>query len=151
MVEMITPDRFLTLPMPGYAQIRLAVAPRFNARRMLDEYRPDIVHIATEGPIGWAARGWCRSRGVPYTSAFHTRFPEYLALRSGLSAEWFWPVMQRFHGASRAIMVATPSLDVELAARGIRPGGGAEGSTMRNSRPQGQSAGNGRSATPDPA
>lgn len=119
MVEMITPDRFLTMPMPGYAQIRLAVAPRFNARRMLDQYRPDIVHIATEGPIGWAARGWCRSRGVPYTSAFHTRFPEYLALRSGLSAEWFWPVMQRFHGASRAIMVATPSLDVELAARGL--------------------------------
>jgi len=118
-VEMITPDRFLTMPMPGYAQIRLAVAPRFNARRMLDTYRPDIVHIATEGPIGWAARGWCRARGVPYTSAFHTRFPEYLALRSGLSAEWFWPVMQRFHGASRAIMVATPSLDVELAARGL--------------------------------
>lgn len=118
-VEMITPDRFLTMPMPGYAQIRLAVAPRFNARRMLDDYRPDIVHIATEGPIGWAARGWCRSRGVPYTSAFHTRFPEYLALRSGLSVEWFWPVMQRFHGASRAIMVATPSLDAELAARGL--------------------------------
>ena len=57
-VELITPQRFLTLPMPGYASIRLAMAPRFSARRMLDGFAPDIVHIATEGPIGWSARGW---------------------------------------------------------------------------------------------
>ena len=118
-VDLITPDRFLTMPMPGYAQIRLAVAPRFTARRMLDAFAPDIVHIATEGPIGWAARGWCRARGIPYTTAFHTRFPEYLAVRTGVSAEVFWPIMQRFHAHSRAIMVATPSLDAELAARGM--------------------------------
>ncbi|AXB77481.1 glycosyltransferase family 1 protein [Novosphingobium sp. P6W] len=120
-VETVTPDRFLTLPMPGYASIRLAMAPRFGVRRMLDKAAPDIVHIATEGPIGWAARGWCLSRGVPFTSAFHTRFPEYAAVRTGLSAEYFWPILQRFHAESQAVMVSTRSLAGELAERGIGP------------------------------
>ena len=61
-VELITPELFRTLAMPGYASIRVALAPRFTARRMLHAFRPDIVHIATEGPIGWSARGWCRAR-----------------------------------------------------------------------------------------
>jgi glycosyltransferase involved in cell wall biosynthesis len=119
-VETVTPEHFLTLPMPGYASIRLAMAPRFGVRRMLDKARPDIVHIATEGPIGWAARGWCLSRGVPFTSAFHTRFPEYAAVRTGISAERFWPIMQRFHAPSRAVLVSTQSFAEELASRGIR-------------------------------
>jgi glycosyltransferase involved in cell wall biosynthesis len=118
-VELITPERFLTVPMPGYAAIRLAMAPRFSARRMLDDFGPDIVHIATEGPIGWSARGWCKARGVPFTTAFHTRFPEYAALRTGISAERFWPIMARFHGASRGVLVATQSLADELRRRGI--------------------------------
>lgn len=118
-VETVTPDHFLTVPMPGYASIRLAMAPRFGVRRMLDRIRPDIIHIATEGPIGWATRGWCLSRGVPFTSAFHTRFPEYAAVRTGISAERFWPIMQRFHAPSRAVLVSTASLQGELAYRGI--------------------------------
>ena len=118
-VELITPERFSTIPLPGYASIRLAVAPRFSARRMLDAFQPDIVHIATEGPIGWSARGWCRARGVPFTSAFHTRFPEYASVRTGISAERFWPIMRRFHAPSRAVLVATDSLAAELAPRGI--------------------------------
>ena len=120
-VELITPERFATIAMPGYASIRLAMAPRFSTRRMLDLFAPDIVHIATEGPIGWSARGWCKARGVPFTSAFHTRFPDYAAVRTGIGAERFWPVMQRFHRRSRAVLVATPSLAAELAARGIGP------------------------------
>ncbi|MDE8650157.1 glycosyltransferase family 4 protein [Novosphingobium album (ex Liu et al. 2023)] len=118
-VDLVTPDQFLTVPMPGYASIRLAMAPRFGVRRKLDAAQPDIVHIATEGPIGWAARGWCLSRGVPFTSAFHTRFPEYASVRTGISAERFWPIMRRFHAASRAVLVSTPSLAAELAGRGI--------------------------------
>ena len=118
-VETLTPEQFLTVPMPGYASIRIAMAPRFGVRRVLDKARPDIVHIATEGPIGWAARGWCLSRGVPFTSAFHTRFPEYAAVRTGISAERFWPIMQRFHAPSRAVLVSTQSFAQELASRGI--------------------------------
>lgn len=118
-VELITPARFLTVPMPGYESIRLAVAPRFGARRILRDFRPDIVHIATEGPIGWSGRSWCKAHGVPFTSAFHTRFPDYAAVRTGLSAERFWPVMRRFHAPSRAVLAATGTLANELAARGI--------------------------------
>jgi glycosyltransferase involved in cell wall biosynthesis len=120
-VEVIAPDRFMTVPMPGYASIRLAMAPRFGVRRMLDTMEPELVHIATEGPIGWAARGWCLSRGVPFTSAFHTRFPEYAAVRTGISAERFWPIMRRFHAPSSAVLVSTRSLADELASRGIGP------------------------------
>ncbi len=120
-VELITPERFLTVALPGYSQIRVAISPRFSARRMLDGFAPDLVHIATEGPIGWSARGWCQARNVPFTTAFHTRFPEYLSVRTGISAERFWPIMQRFHAPSKGVMVATPSLARELAGRGIGP------------------------------
>ena len=119
-VELVTPERFLTMPMPGYDSIRLAVAPRFSARRILDAFEPEVVHISTEGPIGWSARGWCLSRGVPFTTAFHTRFPDYASVRTGISAERFWPIMRRFHAPSRAVLTATPSLRAELAERGFR-------------------------------
>jgi glycosyltransferase involved in cell wall biosynthesis len=119
-VELITPEQFLTLPMPGYREIRLAIAPRFGARRALSEFAPDIVHIATEGPIGWSARAWCLSHGTPFTSAFHTRFPDYASVRTGLSAERFWPIMRRFHKPSRAVLAATPGLMSELVGRGIQ-------------------------------
>ncbi len=118
-VELITPERFATVPLPGYSTIRLALAPRYNARKLLDAFAPDVVHISTEGPIGWSARSWCLSRGVPFSSAFHTRFPEYAALRTGISAERFWPIMRRFHAPSRAVLVATRGLAEELTGRGI--------------------------------
>lgn len=118
-VELITPQNFATMPMPGYASIRLAMAPRFTTRRMLGRFRPDIVHIATEGPIGWSARGWCKSHNIPFTSAFHTQFPKYAAVRTGFSEDVFWPVMRRFHRSSRAVLAATPSLEQELRERGI--------------------------------
>ncbi|MDT9012609.1 glycosyltransferase family 1 protein [Novosphingobium sp. APW14] len=118
-VELITPQNFATMPMPGYASIRLAMAPRFTTRRMLKKFKPDIVHIATEGPIGWSARGWCRSHKIPFTSAFHTQFPKYAAVRTGLSEDVFWPVMRRFHKSSRAVLAATQSLEQELRQRGI--------------------------------
>lgn len=118
-VELITPDRFVTVPMPGYSSIRLAMAPRFTVRRTLDAFQPDIVHISTEGPIGWSARSWCLARGVPFTTAFHTRFPEYASVRTGVSAERFWPILRHFHQRSRAVLVATRSLEAELWGRGI--------------------------------
>ena len=120
-VEKITPQDFLTVPMPGYSSIRLAVSPRFGVRRRLNQWRPDLVHIATEGPIGWSARNWCLANGVPHTSAFHTRFPDYASVRTGISAEHFWPIMRRFHSTSRAVLVSTQSLADELAGRGIGP------------------------------
>ena len=118
-VELVTPQRFMTVPLPGYSSIRLAMAPRFGVRKMLGAFEPEIVHISTEGPIGWSARSWCLAHGVPFTSAFHTRFPDYAAARTGIDAERFWPIMRRFHAGSHAVMVATGSLAGELAERGI--------------------------------
>ncbi len=118
-VELVTPSQFRTMPLPGYSEIRLALAPRFGTRRSLADFAPDIVHIATEGPIGWSARSWCLAHQVPFTTAFHTRFPDYAAVRTGLSAERFWPLMRRFHAPSRAILVSTPTLGSELESRGL--------------------------------
>lgn len=118
-VTVISPDQFRTLPCPGYGEIRLALAPRFGLRKTLREFRPDIVHISTEGPIGWSTRRWCMSNDVPFTTAFHTRFPDYASVRTGLSPDFFWPVMRRFHAPSRAVLSATPRLSDELASRGI--------------------------------
>jgi glycosyltransferase involved in cell wall biosynthesis len=121
-IELIAPDRFLTVPMPGYSEIRLAVAPRGATRRALKDFAPGVVHIVTEGPIGWAARRWCIDKGVAFTTAFHTRFPDYLAVRTGVSADWFWPVMRRFHSPAAAVFVSTPRLRDELTYRGIAGG-----------------------------
>ena len=118
-VDIITPERFITVACPGYREIRLAVAPRFGARRALHANAPDVVHIATEGPIGWSVRSWCLAHNIPFTTAFHTRFPDYLAVRTGLSAERFWPIMKKFHLSSRAVLTATGGLIAELATRGI--------------------------------
>ncbi len=118
-VELVTPSQFFTLPLPGYSEIRLAMAPRFGTRRTLGDFAPDIVHIATEGPIGWSARGWCKANRVPFTSAFHTRFPDYAAVRTGIDAAHFWPLMRRFHAVSHAVLVSTPTLAAELAQQGI--------------------------------
>lgn len=121
-VEMVTPDRFLTMPMPGYHEIKLAVAPRGGVRKALGRFAADVVHVVTEGPIGWAARRWCIDKGVAFTSAFHTRFPDYAAMRTGVSAEWFWPVMRRFHRPSTAVFASTQRLCDELSYRGIGNG-----------------------------
>ncbi len=118
-VELITPQQFRTIPMPGYNEIRLALVPRFGTRRSLAAFAPDVVHIATEGPIGWSARSWCQAHGVPFTTAFHTRFPDYAAVRTGLDAERFWPLIRRFHAPSRAVLVSTLALGRELQGRGL--------------------------------
>lgn len=118
-VIVISPDQFRTVPCPGYGEIRLAVAPRFGMRKALSGFLPDIVHISTEGPIGWSTRRWCMTNGIPFTTAFHTRFPDYASVRTGLSPDFFWPVMRRFHAPSQAVLSATPRLSEELASRGI--------------------------------
>lgn len=88
---------------------------------MLDEQAPDAIHIATEGPIGWAARKWCIRRGRPFTTSFHTRFPDYVAHRTGLPADWIWPVIRRFHGPAARTFGVTRTLTAELEKRRIGP------------------------------
>ncbi len=119
-VTVISPARFLTVPCPTYPEIRLALAPGRGVARLLDNMRPDVIHIATEGPIGLATRGWCVRRGVPFTTMLTTKFPEAIEFRFGLPAAWTWPVMRWFHAPSSAVMVATGSLRSELIERGFQ-------------------------------
>jgi glycosyltransferase involved in cell wall biosynthesis len=119
-VEVIEPSRFLTMPCPTYPEIRLSLACGRKIRKILDETQPDSVHIATEGPIGWATRSWCIRNGRGYTTAFHTRFPDYVSIRTGIPVRWLWRVMRRFHGCAERTFAATASLADELNSRGVQ-------------------------------
>ncbi|GJM02558.1 MAG: GDP-mannose-dependent alpha-mannosyltransferase [Rhodomicrobium sp.] len=114
-----TPDRYRTVPCPTYPEIRLSLVTAWQLDKLLDEFSPDAVHIATEGPIGWAARRACLKQKRPFTTAYHTRFPEYVAERVPVPVAWIYKMMRVFHNASNGTMVATKSLGVELEARGF--------------------------------
>jgi len=118
-VRVVSPDQFDTVPCPTYPQIRLAVAPRQRIARVIEMWRPTVIHIATEGPLGWGARGLCIDRDLPFTTAFHTRFPEYVHARFWVPVEWSYALLRHFHARSRAIMVATPSIEQELTRQGF--------------------------------
>lgn len=83
-VTFITPDLFTTVPMPTYPEIRLALFPGRKIARMIREANPNAIHIATEGPLGLAARSFCVRKGIPFSTSFHTRFAEYLNARTGI-------------------------------------------------------------------
>jgi glycosyltransferase involved in cell wall biosynthesis len=119
-VEVIGPDRFNTIPMPSYPEIRLAILPGRKLARLIDEFQPDALHIATEGPLGMAARGYARRRKIAFTTAFHTRFAEYLNARTKIPLVLTYAWLRRFHGTGSAVMVATQSLREELAGRGFK-------------------------------
>ncbi len=118
--DVIGPDRFRTVPCPTYPDISLSLLPRRPLVRMIESFAPDALHIATEGPLGMAARSWAKRRGLAFTTAFHTRFAEYVQARTGLPVGPVYAWMRRFHGAGQGTMVATQSLRDELAARGFR-------------------------------
>lgn len=116
----ITPNMFRTIPMPTYKEIRIAINAKRRVARLMDEINPDAVHIATEGPLGLAGRAYCQKRGIPFTTSFHTRFPEYLYARFRVPQSWTYAFIRWFHAPSKSVMVATPLLRTELEARGFK-------------------------------
>jgi glycosyltransferase involved in cell wall biosynthesis len=118
-VEMITPDGFHTIPCPTYPEIRLSLLPGRTVARRLDALAPDAVHISTEGPLGLSARAWCVRHDFPFTTTFHTQFPEYVQLRARIPLGLSYAFMRWFHNAGRATMVATRTLHERLASRGF--------------------------------
>lgn len=116
----ITPDQFRTIPCPTYPEIRLALFPGRRMARMIESFRPCVVHIATEGPIGLAARNYCVKRDVPFTTAFHTKFPEYVNARSGFPVSWLYALVRWFHAPSHGVMVATDTVEAELTRWGFK-------------------------------
>jgi len=122
-VEFLTPAEFWTLPLPSYPEIRLALPGPGAIQRRLNRTRADAIHIATEGPLGHAVRRVCLRRGVPFTTSFHTRFPDYIADRLPAARRWTseltWGWLRRFHFAGAAVLAATPTLVSELGQRGF--------------------------------
>jgi len=118
-VVLVTPEHFRTIPCPSYPEIRLALRPGGKVARMIAAAQPCAIHIATEGPLGWAARRACLRRRLPFTTAYHTKFPEYIQARWRVPLPLSYAVMRRFHGASQRVMVATQGIEDELKARGF--------------------------------
>lgn len=115
-VETFTPDQFRNWPCPSYSEIRLALGCGSKLRKRLEKFQPDAIHIATEGPLGLAARNWCRKHQLPYTTSFHTRFAEYINMRTGIPLSWGYAFLRWFHSGSERVMAATPTLIQELKA-----------------------------------
>jgi glycosyltransferase involved in cell wall biosynthesis len=118
-VEVITPEGFRTIPTPSYPEIPLALFPWRQVVRRIEAFRPDIIHVATEGPIGGAARKYCVKNGLRFTTAYHTSFPEYVHARIGLPIAWTSAWMRRFHAPAAAVLVATDAMKALLESRGF--------------------------------
>ena len=124
-VKVVGPSDFrFSMPMPGYAEIRLAIAPYGRLKRIIEEYQPDKIHLSAEGPLGWAGRRYCLKHGIPFSTSYHTQFPDYVAKRVakfippiyGLVHEQAKKFVRTFHKPSKAMFVATPSLEELLRA-----------------------------------
>jgi glycosyltransferase involved in cell wall biosynthesis len=118
-VEFLTPEGFPSFQLPTYPGLRLALPSCREIARRLEQAEPDAIHIATEGPIGYRVRGYCLEHGLPFTTSYTTRFPEYISARLAIPEAWTYAALRRFHAAATVTMVSTPSLMAELAQRGF--------------------------------
>src|SRR5579871_6111195 len=119
-IEFLTPEGFPSMALPTYQSLRVALPNRGEIARRIEAAAPEAIHIATEGPIGWAVRGYCRRNKLAFTTSYTTRFPEYISVRTGIPASVGYAVLRQFHGAAAMTMVATPSLRQELSERGFK-------------------------------
>lgn len=127
-VKVISPEQFITVPCPTYSEIRLTINGFKRVGHLIENFAPDSIHIATEGPLGWLARKHCIRHHKAFTTSFHTRFPEYVYMRFNVPLTWTYSVLRRFHRYSAKIMVPTPSMYQELSVQGFKslaiwPGG----------------------------
>lgn len=118
-VTLLTPADHRTFACPTYPEIRLALRPGRRIRERLQQLQPDHIHIATEGPLGYAARSFCVHNGLAFTTSYHTQFPEYIRKRAPVPLGVSYAIMRRFHNAAARIMVATPGQEALLRARGF--------------------------------
>ncbi|NQW01749.1 MAG: glycosyltransferase family 1 protein [Rhodospirillales bacterium] len=119
-IEVLSPREFLTIPCPGYPEIRLSLTTRSTVQKWIAQYDCEHLHIATEGPLGLLAGAVARRTGMPFTTGYHTRFPEYVEARMPLPVSWFYAWFRRFHNFGSGCMVATETLKDDLYRRGFR-------------------------------
>ncbi|PZN96580.1 MAG: alpha-mannosyltransferase [Hyphomicrobiales bacterium] len=117
--RMLTPEGFRQIGLPSYPDIRIALATRRALSERIVDFAPDHIHIATEGPIGWLTRAVCLAQKRPFTTSYHTRFPQYVAARWPIPESWSYRLLRRFHGPAAAVMVSTASVETELRQHGF--------------------------------
>ncbi len=118
-VLVVSPDLFYSMPCPTYPEIRLAFASTGSVGRLLEDFSPQAIHLATEGPVCLAARRWCLARDFPFTTAYHTQFPDYIAARTGVNPEWVWRYICWFHWPAQSVLASTPSIAETLRSHGL--------------------------------
>jgi glycosyltransferase involved in cell wall biosynthesis len=118
-VGLITPDLYRSLPCPTYPEIRLAMAWPSAVGGRIADFAPDAIHLATEGPLCLAARRYCLTHGMAFTTAYHTQFPDYVERRTGIPASAIWRYIRWFHSPASTVLASTPSIRQELADHGI--------------------------------
>ncbi|VXC89454.1 glycosyltransferase family 4 protein [Sphingomonas sp. 8AM] len=118
-VLVVSPADAPSVPCPTYPEIRLALIPPAAIGRRIARFGAEAVHVATEGPLGVAARHWCLSRRLPFTTAYHTQFPDYVAARTGANPEWIWRYVRWFHTPAAAVLASTPTIERALNAHGL--------------------------------
>jgi glycosyltransferase involved in cell wall biosynthesis len=118
-VTVISPQEFATIPCPTYAEIRLALLPARRLSATLDVLEPDAVHVATEGPLGGAARRYCVANGLAFTTSYHTQFPQYVRKRVPIPESWSYAYLRRHHGRARRTLVPTEHQRRDLVERGF--------------------------------
>ena len=119
-VRMVTPRDFNTVPCPTYREIRVAIFPYRTMAQRICAFKPQALHIATEGPLGWAARRYCIRQGLRFTTSYHTQFPQYLHSRLPIPIGLTYGALRWFHNAGERCMVSTQTMSAELAKRGFR-------------------------------
>lgn len=118
-VEVVSPEGQASVPCPTYPEIRLTLRPRRHVRERIRAFEPHALHIATEGPLGFAARWLARAEGRPFTTSYHTQFPQYLRKRWPIPLRWSYAAVRWFHDAAERCMVSTPTMEGELRAQGL--------------------------------
>jgi glycosyltransferase involved in cell wall biosynthesis len=118
-VHHLTPEGFRTIALPGYGEIRLSMTLPGPVERLIDEADADGIHIATEGPLGLIARRYCIRRGIPFSTSYHTQFPEYLRARLPVPLSWSYAYLRWFHRAASSVLVGTPSMKAALEEHGF--------------------------------
>jgi glycosyltransferase involved in cell wall biosynthesis len=116
----ITPEGLPSLPLPTYPDIRLALVPQRHIALRLADIAPEAVHIATEGPVGHAVRRWCLQHGLPFTTSYHTRYPDYIRARAPIPESWTYAWLRNFHWPAGSTLVPTETMRRELARNGFR-------------------------------
>ena len=118
-VLVIEPSGFTNIPCPSYSEIRLSMFSYKKLSKLLEDFKPDALHVATEGPLGLSARRYAIKYNIDFTTAYHTKFPEYIEARTAIPASWLYPIVRWFHKPAKAVMVSTDSVLQQLSEHGF--------------------------------